>query len=532
VKLLAYHWSSQESIEWLRDQVDASLESAVAEGFDGLAASQREYLDDYWAVADIELDGDLEIQQALRFALFNVLQASARAETRAVGAKGLTGPGYDGHAFWDTETFVLPILTWTRPELARDALIWRHTTLDLARNRARELGLGGAAFPWRTIHGEECSGYWPAGTAAFHVNADIADAVRRYVLATGDQDFERDYGAELLIETARLWISLGYHGIEGSFRIDGVTGPDEYSALVDNNVYTNLMAQANLRAAADAAERRPECARRLEADASEITAWRDAAQAMYVPYDERLGVHPQDQDFTAHERWDFDATQPEEYPLFLTHPSLTLYRSQVVKQADLVLALFLRGDAFSDDQKRRDFEYYEELTVRDSSLSACIQSVVAAEVGHLDLAYDYLAAAALIDLRDLDRDVFDGVHVASMGGALLSAFAGLGGMRDWDGQVSFAPRLPQGIERLVFRVCLQGRRLRVEVTPGEASYALREEDSELEVTHWGEPVALAPGAPAVRSVPPAPQLTAPTQPRGRAPQRRLLERLDRQGTGS
>jgi alpha,alpha-trehalose phosphorylase len=528
VKLLAYHWSSQESIEWLRDQVDASLESAIAEGFDGLAASQRQYLDDYWAVADVELDGDAEIQQALRFALFSVLQASARAETRAIGAKGLTGPGYDGHTFWDTETFVLPILTYTRPALARDALIWRHTTLDLARERARELGVRGAAFPWRTIHGEECSGYWPAGTAAFHVNADIADAVRRYVLATGDDDFERDYGTELLVETARLWLSLGCHDSEGRFRIDGVTGPDEYSALVDNNVYTNLMAQANLRAAADAAARSPECAGGLEVDGSEIAAWREAAERMYVPYDERLGVHPQDQDFTAHERWDFDGTSAGDYPLLLTHPYLHLYRRQVVKQADLVLALYLRGDAFTAEEKRRDFEYYEALTVRDSSLSACIQSVVAAEVGHLDLAYDYLAEAALMDLRDLDHDVFDGVHVASLGGALLAAVAGFGGMRDWNGTVSFAPRLPRGLERLAFQVGLRGRRLRVEVTTGAATYTLREDDSELEISHWDERIELAPGASASRPIPPAPQLPAPAQPAGRAPQRR--SEAERQGS--
>ena len=530
VKLLAYHWSSQESIEWLRDQVDASLESATAEGFDGLVASQRQYLDDYWAVADVELDGDLEIQQALRFALFNVLQASARAETRAIAAKGLTGPGYGGHAFWDTETFVLPVLTYTRPELARDALIWRHTTLDLARARALELGLRGAAFPWRTIHGEECSGYWPAGTAAFHVNADIADAVRRYVLATGDEDFERDYGAELLIETARLWMSLGYHGRNDRFRIDGVTGPDEYSALVDNNVYTNLMAQRNLHAAADAADRRPECARRLKVDGNEIAAWRKAAQEMYVPYDEGLGVHPQDQDFTSHERWDFDQTRAEDYPLFLTRPYIELYRRQVIKQADLVLALYLCGDAFTTEEKRRDFEYHEELTVRDSSLSASIQSVVAAEVGHLDLAYDYLAEAAFIDLHDLDHNVLDGVHVASLGGALLAAVAGLGGMRDSDGHVSFAPRLPGGIERLVFRLGLRGRRLRVEVTPGEASYKLREDDPALEVSHWGETFQLAPGDSVARPIPPAARLPEPSQPRGRAPQRRVLEDRGRQDT--
>jgi len=518
VKLLAYHWSSQQSIEWLRDQVDASLENALAEGFDGLATAQRSYLDRYWTVADIELDGDPEIQQALRFALFQVLQASARAETRAIAAKGLTGPGYDGHAFWDSESFVLPILTYTAPELARDALAWRHATLDLARERARQLGLRGAALPWRTIHGEECSGYWPAGTAAFHVNADVADAVRRYVLATGDEDFEREMGVELLVETARLWASLGQFDAHRRFRIDGVTGPDEYSALVDNNVYTNLMAQANLRSAAEAAERHPAAARRLDVRHDEIASWRTAAEHMHIPYDEQLGVHPQDQDFTTHERWDFEGTPPDQYPLLLHRPYFDLYRRQVIKQADLVLALYARGDAFTPEQKRRDFEYCEQLTVRDSSLSACVQAIVAAEVGHLDLAYDYLAEAALMDLEDLEHNVGDGVHIASLGGALLAVMAGLGGMRDHGGALAFAPRLPAGLTRLAFPVVVRGRRLQVEATPDEACYSLRE--GTLQISHWGEDVEVIAGIPARRPIPPAPILPAPTQPAGRAPARR------------
>ena len=225
-------------------------------------------------------------QQAVRFSLFHVLQAGARAEGRAIPAKGLTGPGYDGHAFWDTETFVLPVLTYTAPEAVADALRWRHSTLPLATERARQLGLDGAAFPWRTITGAECSGYWPAGTAAFHIGADIAAAVVRYVEATGDEAFERDVGLELLVETARLWRSLGHHDAQGRFRIDGVTGPDEYSAVADNNVYTNLMAQHNLRAAADAAERHPDRAGLLGVDDEEMAAWRDAAKAMFIPYDD------------------------------------------------------------------------------------------------------------------------------------------------------------------------------------------------------------------------------------------------------
>jgi alpha,alpha-trehalose phosphorylase len=520
VKLLAYHWSSQQSVEWLRDQVDASLESAVAEGFNGLAASQRRYLDEYWSVADVEVDGDPELQQALRFALFQMLQSAARAETRAIAAKGLTGPGYDGHAFWDTETFVLQVLTYTAPALARDALMWRHATLDLARARARELGLRGAAFPWRTIRGEECSDYWPAGTAAFHVNADIADAVRRYLLATGAEDFERDFGLELLVETARLWASLGALRPDGRFYIDGVTGPDEYSAVVDNNVYTNLMAQANLRSAANAAERHAEQANGLKVDAHEIAAWREAAERMHVPYDERLEVHPQNQGFTAHEPWDFDATPAGEYPLMLHHPYFNLYRKQVVKQADLVLALFLRGDAFTAKQKRRNFDYYEALTVRDSSLSAPVQAVIAAEVGHLDLAYDYLSEAALMDVRDLEHNVLDGMHIAALAGALVAVYAGLGGMRDCGRGVSFAPRLPTGLERVVFRVTWRGRCLMIEIRRNDASYSLRDGDSKLEISHWGERIEVVPGAVSTRPLPSARALPAPSQPRGRAPRRR------------
>src|SRR5437870_3324649 len=240
VKFIAYGWSSQRSRSAIHDQVRAALSATRLTGWEGLLAEQRDYLDDFWSRADIELEGDPEIQQAVRFALFHVLQAGARAEGRPIPAKGLTGPGYDGHAFWDTEIFVLPVLTLTGPRAAAAALRWRHLILEKSREHARELGLRGAAFPWRTIRGAESSGYWPAGTAAFHINADVAYAVAYYIEATGDTAFEEEVGLGLLAETARLWRSLGYYnaGID-EFRIDGVTGPDEYSAIADNNVYTN-----------------------------------------------------------------------------------------------------------------------------------------------------------------------------------------------------------------------------------------------------------------------------------------------------
>ncbi|OFE18338.1 glycosyl hydrolase [Humibacillus sp. DSM 29435] len=523
IKYVAYGWSAVRSQPAVADQIAAALTVARQSGWPGLVAEQRDYLDEFWAGADVVLDGDPRVQQAVRFSLFHLLQAGARAEGRAIPAKGLTGPGYDGHAFWDTESFALQVLTYTAPQAAGDALRWRHSILPQARDRAAQLGLAGAVFPWRTIAGHECSGYWPAGTAAFHVGADIADAVVRYLNVTGDTSFERDIGLELLAETARLWCSLGHYDAQRGFRIDGVTGPDEYSAVADNNVYTNLMAQHNLLSAADAAGRHPDRARHLGIDAEEAAAWRAAARSMVIPYDHDLGVHPQAEGFTSHEMWDFAATTDEHYPLLLHAPYFDLYRKQVVKQADLVLAMHLRGEAFTPAQKARNFCYYEALTVRDSSLSACTQAVLAAETGHLELAYDYLTEAALMDLHNLELNTRDGLHVASLAGTWIALVAGLGGLRDRDGILAFTPRLPAGITRLVFTLCVRARRLSVEITPRTTTYRLREGDP-LRLLHDGTALTLTAAAPVTRPVHEPgdgrePTHGAPTQPHGRAPAR-------------
>lgn len=520
VKFVAYGWSRTRSLPGVRAQVAGALTAARATGWDGMRAEQRSYLDGFWDRADVELDGEAEVQQAVRFALFHVLQAGARSEGRAIPAKGLTGPGYDGHTFWDTESFVLPVLTYTSPEVTASALRWRQSILPEARRKAAELGLRGATFPWRTISGPACSGYWPAGTAAFHINADIAEAVVRYVRVTGDEAFESTVGLDLLVETARLWRSLGHHDREGRFRIDGVTGPDEYSAIADNNVYTNLMAQQNLRAAADAATKFPERARELGVDDEAAAEWRDAADSMLVPYDDALGVHPQAEAFTEHQEWDWAASTPDRYPLLLHFPYFDLYRRQVVKQADLVMAMVLRGDAFTDEQKARNFDYYERITVRDSSLSACIQSVMAAEVGHLPLADDYLGEAARMDLDDLEHNTRDGVHIASLAGTWIALVVGLGGMRHHRDEVlAFAPQLPEGISRLAFNLFLHGRRLRVEIDHDHASYRLAP-GAALDITHHGQPARLTDGEPVKLPMPPMPVRSAPVQPPGRAPARR------------
>ena len=520
VKMVGYGWSAVRSLEGVRDQVWAALSGARQAGWDGLLDEQRAYLDDFWSRADVDIEGDPEVQQAVRFGLFHVLQAGARGENRPIPAKGLTGPGYDGHTFWDSEMFVQPVLAFTAPDAAASALRWRHSTLPAARERAAQLGFAGAAFPWRTIAGQECSGYWPAGEAALHINADIARAALRYADLTGDEDFAQHEGMELLTETARLWRSVGHHDEEGRFHIDGVTGPDEYSALADDNVYTNLLAKQNLIGAADAAQRYPDRARELGIGPEEAASWRDAGEAMAIPYDQTLGVHPQAEGFTRHQVWDFAGTSPGQYPLLLHFPYLELYRKQVVKQADLVLAMHICWGDFTPEQKARNFDYYEPLTVRDSSLSAATQAVIAAEVGHLGLAYDYLGEAALMDLQDLESNTRDGVHIAALAGTWNVLVSGFAGMRHKSGNLAFAPHLPDGITRLTLQLLIKGQRLRVELSHTKARYQLIDGDR-LEIIHNGSKVRLSAGGVEERPITPLPSRIPPRQPEGRAPARRL-----------
>jgi trehalose/maltose hydrolase-like predicted phosphorylase len=520
VKFLAYGWSSLRSRPALRDQVAAAIAGARYTGWQGLLDAQRTYLDDFWDCADVEVDGDADCQQAVRFGLFHVLQASARAERRAIAGKGLTGTGYDGHAFWDTEGFVLPVLTYTAPGAAADALRWRASTLDMARDRAAELDLKGASFPWRTIRGEECSAYWPAGTAAFHVNADIAMAFERYRIVTGDDSIEKECGLAVLVETARMWLSLGHHDRYGRWRIDGVTGPDEYTAVVRDNVFTNLMAAQNLRIAAAACIRHPEAARELGVDTEETAAWRDAADAVHIPYDEELGVHPQCDGFTTLREWDF--TENTKYPLLLHEPYVRLYPAQVVKQADLVLAMQWQNHAFTPEQKARNVDYYERRTTRDSSLSACTQAVMCADVGHLELAHDYAYEAALIDLRDLHHNTGDGLHLASLAGSWTALVAGFGGLRDDEGVLSLDPQLPNGITRLRFGLCWRNFRVTVEADHKTVTYTLRDgPGGTLELRHAGETLEISTKKPTTVKIKRRKALLdPPKQPPGREPLRR------------
>lgn len=451
-----------------------------------LAGEQKQWLDDFWARADVVVD-DPELQQAIHWSLFQAIQASARADGQGIGAKGVTGPGYDGHYFWDMEMYVLPFLTYTHPAAARAALTFRLATLPRAIERAQELHLAGALYPWRTINGHEASAYYEAGTAQYHIDADIAHALTHYVAATGDDELMTAGGVDVLIETARMWADRGFWADDGRYHIHYVTGPDEYSALVDDNVYTNLMARGNLRWAADAVERWTG-----NASVDEVAKWRRIADGMFVPYDEARGLHPQDAHFLEREHWDLSSIPAGNFPLLLHYHPLTIYRHQVLKQADVVLAQTLCPEEFTAAQRRANFDYYDRLTTGDSTLSAVPQAIAAADVGYLDLAERYLRRAAFVDLTDSHRNSDAGVHLAVAAGVWSVLVAGFGGMRDIDGKLSLWPRLPKGWTQLQFSLMWQGNHLRVEATTDRVRLTV-DGPSAVELTVWGQATEVAPG---------------------------------------
>jgi alpha,alpha-trehalose phosphorylase len=519
-KYMVYHTSRTASAEELCGRAEWTMDRIVSQGFPQLLASQEQYMEDFWRRSDLRVKdiredrtkrSTVEIQQAIRFNLFHILQASARAEDTGVPAKGLTGQAYEGHYFWDTEIYLLPFLTYTSPRIARNLLAFRYKMLPQARARAQELGHRGAMFPWRTISGEEASAYYAAGTAQYHINADIMYALRKYVRATGDEPFLRDYGAEMLVETARLWADLGFYSDAkgGKFCINGVTGPDEYNAVVNNNAYTNLMARENLRYATQVVEflreTKPDAYDALVdktgLEGSEVDAWLRAAENMYVPYDEKLNIILQDDNFLDREPWDFRHTPRDHYPLLLFYHPLNIYRKRVIKQADVVLAMFLLGDVFPQEMKKRNFDFYDPLTTGDSSLSSCVEAIIAAQTGDMDKAIRYGMAALLMDLADVGGNVKDGCHIASMGGTWTMLTYGFGGMRDDNGTLSFWPRrAPEENAILRFPLTYHGQMLEIEIGLDRVEYALREGER-LVIRHEMEEVELTRENPlAVRQV--------------------------------
>jgi alpha,alpha-trehalose phosphorylase len=514
IKYITYQSSRSAPSAELVARCGRTLDRAIRDGADALLASQRSELDRFWDSADVVVacDQGARMRQAIRWNLFQVCQATWRVEGAGVPAKGLTAQAYEGHYFWDTEVYLLPVLSYTQPRIACNLLRFRHSLLSRARARARELDHNGALFPWRTINGDEASAAYQAGTAQYHINADIAFAVRRYVNTSDDHNFLVEAGAELLVETARMWQDLGFYADDGRFHLHSVTGPDEYTTVVNDNTYTNLMARLNLNYAAATLRRiqaeHPAAHAALAADLKltpeELEAWEHAAAAMYVPYDQQRAIHPQDANFLEREVWDLDRTPPDHFPLLLHYHPLAIYRHQVIKQADVVLAMFLLGNEFSQQQKRANFDYYDALTTGDSSLSASIQSIVAAEIGQEKTALDYFDSALLMDLADASGNTSDGVHIAAAAGVWQALVFGFGGVREYDGALSITPHLPATWDSLTFSLRFCSRQLKIHLTHHHETYTIDNGDP-LKLTIRGERHLIAPGKPLTR-------FTAPTQP--------------------
>lgn len=505
-KTAVYHSSETATLSEMVDRCVHTLEKMAVQDPHERWELQRQFLDDFWDRSDVQVEAEHGVQQAIRWNLFQVAQASARADGRGIPAKGLTGSGYSGHYFWDSEIYMLPFLTFTTPLWARNALRARERMLPKARLRASMLSEEGALFPWRTINGDEASAYYAAGTAAYHINADITYALARYVAATGNTEFVLTSAADIAVETARLWSTLGFWRVDpdgvDKFHIHGVTGPDEYTAVVNDNLFTNVMARYNLQFAAEVVRRiktnEPAAyealCQRLNLEPGEATDWERKAEGMFIPYSKELGVHPQDAHFLEKEVWDLAATPPEQKPLLLHFHPLVIYRHQVLKQTDVVLALLLASDEFTREEKRRNFEYYDALTTGDSTLSAVVQSVIAAEVGYRELAYRYFDHALHVDLADLHLNSEDGVHVASAAGVWLTLVQGFAGMRDARGKLSFDPRLPKHWRSLRFKLQWRNQRIAVTLEQHRIVFELATGDESVTVMVRGEAVVISPDA--------------------------------------
>ena len=464
--------------------------------FADLAAAQADHLEQFWAKHRISIDGDPVLHQAINWIVFQLHQASALVDGRGLPAKGLSGQAYEGHVFWDMDVFMLPFVAHTDPVTAARLIRYRYSMLPQARRRAGQLNLKGALYPWRTITGEEASAYFEAGTAQYHIDAAVIFGLAAYLEATADRSLLWEVGVEMAVETARMWADLGFFGADGRFHIHMVTGPDEYTALVDDNTYTNLMARFNLERAVEwiasmreeAADRYQELAARLNLEDREIEEWRRAADAMQVLIDETLAIHAQDARFLDREPWDWD-TPPDRHPLLLHFHPLVIYRHQVLKQADVVMAVFNLPDDFTLESAKADFDYYDPITTGDSSLSAPVQAAVAAMVGYQDRAVTLFRRAAMTDLEDLAGNTDHGLHLAAAGGVWLALVKGFGGFHRRGETVVVDPRVPREWGSLSFSVLVDGSPLSIRASAETVSLK-RSEGEPIVAEVFGQTVSL------------------------------------------
>lgn len=438
----------------------AILENVLKKSSECHFSEQKKYLDEFWSYSKIKITGDDDVEKAISFNMYQLLSSAGKDSVSQIAAKGLSGSGYEGHYFWDTEIYMLPFFTLTQPQTAKKLLKYRYLTLNKGKDRALELGhQRGVKIPWRTISGIECSSYFPAGTAQYHINADVAYAYIQYYLHTGDEEMMQSFGFEVLLETARLWLEVG-HFKNNEFRIDGVTGPDEYTAIVNNNYYTNAMAKYHLswvvKVYNDLTNKDFNFNEQLLVTDSEILKMKKASESMYLPYDQTLDIHLQDDTFLDLKQWDFVNTPKENYPLLLNYHPLTIYRHQVLKQADTILAHFLLDDV-SESTLKHSFDYYESITTHDSSLSPCVYGMMASRINDPEKAYEYFMKTIYLDLQNSHGNTKDGLHIANAGGAYLGIVYGFAGLRIKADGLHIKPTKPHKWEAYSFRIRHQNR---------------------------------------------------------------------------
>lgn len=475
--------SQVEETDKILSSTLSATKKAMNKGFEILLSEQKNHMDSFWEDSDIAVSGSPIVQQIVRFACYELYCNAGHNEKTSLPAKGLTGSGYDGHYFWDTETYMFPFFAYTQPERARKLLMYRYGKLDAARKRALELGYENCAlYPWRTINGEECSPYYPAGTAQYHINADIAYAVITYYRVTQDKEFLFRYGAEILAETARFWMKIGFFNPnrDGKFCINCVTGPDEYTALVNNNCYTNLMAASNLKYAAEALrefeQELPEeyikFSARRNIYPEERNSWEKASENIYLPYDEQKGIYLQDDQQLDRIPWEMEQIPRENFPLLLHYHPLTIYRHLICKQADLVLAMVLNGDNFTFTDKEKALDFYETITTHDSSLSRMIFCILACNTQKYNKADKYFAQGSACDIHDVQGNTTDGLHMANLGGVWMGLIYGYAGMRIQDDALSFTPHCPSFLDSFSFRIKFGESKIRVEIRKNETFFSL------------------------------------------------------------
>lgn len=435
------------------------LTEVVAKGKAILFEEQKEYLSNFWSQCEIDVYGQEDLTYAIKYSQYQLLAAAGDDGLSQVAAKGLTGAGYEGHYFWDTEIYVIPFFTLTNPELAKSILKYRYTILEASKKRSLELGhTKGAKIPWRTISGRECSSYFPAGTAQYHINADVAYGYIQYYLMTDDNDMMSEFGFELLYETALLWLEVG-HFNNNEFCIDAVTGPDEYTAVVNNNYYTNSMAKYHMTWVVKLYE---EFGQNI-ADKDHIDLMSKASELMRLPFDQSKGIHKQDDDFLNKKVWDFEHTPKDKYPLLLNYHPLTIYRHQVLKQADTVLSHFLLDDT-SDDIMSNSYHYYENLTTHDSSLSPCVYGMMASKINEPEKAIEFFNKTVYLDINDLHHNTKDGIHIANAGGTYMAMVYGFGGLRIKEDGIHLKVSKPKDWQGYAFNFVYKTAQVKVKVS--------------------------------------------------------------------